>query len=81
MTLFLLMWLGLVLGGLVASLWEREGWRLKQFQVTRAPASRPESDPRRQHGEPFSAWDGHHAPLPTPWVVTRAGPPPTPPVT
>jgi hypothetical protein len=81
MTLFLLMCLGLVLGGLIASLWEREGWRLEQLQVTRVPASRPAPDERRKHGSPSSAWAGQGELLPTPRVVTRAGPPPTPPVT
>jgi hypothetical protein len=79
MTLFLLMWMGLVLGGLAALLWL---WADGQFcgrQAARVPACLQASRSPRLHQDRASTWDRRGDFLPMPRVVTRAGPSLAPP--
>ena len=79
MTLFWLMWVGLVLGGLIASLWYQESGRVSWFRrpvkaAVRKPDGRADAGrPVRQ--PPAPARTGADF-LPPPRVATRIGPPP-----
>jgi hypothetical protein len=77
MTLFWLMWVGLVLGGLIASLWYQESGRVRWFRRPQRVAV-PKRDERTEAGRRL-----RHPPertgadfLPPPQVATRIGPPP-----
>ena len=79
MTLFWLMWVGLVLGGLIASLWYQESWRVRGFRrPARVAVRKPDgrTDDRDSPPEPpVPAWARGDF-MPPPPVVTRPGPPP-----
>src|SRR5262249_2376988 len=76
-----ILWVSLVLGGLVASLWYQPTWRgiwnrLARLRVRKG--TRPPKDARsvwQYHDEPASRAPGV-GPLPTPEVFTRAETPP-----
>ncbi len=73
---FSLLWLGLVLWGVIAGLRAVGapcGWRLR---VARVPARRSVRQSLRHRGLPAFAGP---LPMPTPRVVSRAGPPGRPP--
>jgi hypothetical protein len=79
MTLFWLMWVGLVLGSLIASLWYQESWRVRAFRrpargTVRKVDGRLET--RASLAEPFVPEWARGDFMPPPWVVTRSGPPP-----
>jgi hypothetical protein len=78
MTLFWLMWVGLVLGGLIASLWYQESGRVRWFRRARVAVPKQdeqaEADRRlQQPAAPARAGDDF---LPPPRVATRIVPPP-----
>ena len=75
MLLFWLMWMSLVLGGLVASLWYQQTWRGTWYRLARARAAKVVRSvwqrPERAR-VPLQREAGF---LPPAGVVTRAGPP------
>jgi hypothetical protein len=79
MMLFWLMWVGLVLGGLTASLWKVIGWRGKWLQTARVRAPREGDRPvwQREWRAPLPSYVGGKY-WPPPLVVTRPGNPPGP---
>ena len=77
MMLFWLLWVGLVLGGLIASLWYQEGERGHGFRrPSRAAVRKPDARfEARQNRQPLPVWARGDL-LPPPRVVTNPGPSP-----
>ena len=78
MTLFWLMWVGLVLGGLIASLWYQESGRVRWFRRSARVAvpKRDQADAGRRLQQPPAPVRVGADFLPPPRVATRIGPPP-----